>query len=159
LIRIGTKADIPAIQAVARVAWEHTYKDIMRPETRSHFLDQFYNYEALAKALELQPGGIWVATVGATVAGFIQVVPMLDKSGLEVTRLYVLPECQRQGVGGSLLSAVMVAYPETKWWALVERDDHMAVAFYVKHFFKRGRDLVLNIMGEDLAFVEFFRQG
>jgi len=159
LIRIGTKADIPAIQAVARVAWEHTYQDIMRPETRSHFLDQFYNYEALAKALELQPGGIWVATVGAQVVGFIQVVPMLDKSGLEVTRLYVLPGCQRQGMGRRLLAAVMMAYPQTKWWALVERDDHMAVAFYVKNLFSRRRDLVLNIMGEDLAFVEFFRQG
>ncbi|MBS3873280.1 MAG: GNAT family N-acetyltransferase [Firmicutes bacterium] len=159
MIRKGTKADIPAIQAVARVAWEYTYKDIMRPETRSHFLDQFYSYEALAKALELKPGGLWVATVGLQVVGFVQVVPMIDKSGLEVTRLYVLPECQRQGVGKMLLSTVMVAYPETKWWALVERDDHMAVAFYAKHLFSRRRDLVLNIMGEDLAFVEFFRQG
>ncbi|MBT9152364.1 MAG: Spermidine/spermine N(1)-acetyltransferase [Firmicutes bacterium] len=157
MIRRGTKEDIPAIQAVARMAWEHTYKEIMRPETRSHFLDQFYSYEALAKALEVQPGGIWVAEHNENLTGFIQVVPMLDHSGLELSRLYVLPTAQRQGVGQALLAAILAAYPRTKWWALVEKDDLRAVAFYKKHHFLRQRELIINIMGEDLVFIEFLR--
>lgn len=157
LIRLAEEADIPGIQAVARVAWEHTYKDIMRPQTRSHFLDEFYNYDALAKALDVRPGGIWVAVEDRSIIGFIQIVPMLDGSGLELTRLYVLPSCQRRGVGHALFSCVVDAYPASTWWALVERDDHKAVSFYLKQSFVKRRNLTLNIFGEDLAFVEFYR--
>lgn len=157
LIRLAEKADIPGIQTVARVAWEHTYKDIMRPQTRSHFLDEFYSYDALSKALDVRPGGIWVAEEDRSIIGFIQVVPMIDGSGLELTRLYVLPSYQRQGVGQALFNTAAEAYPQRNWWALVERDDSKAVAFYLKQSFTKKRDLTLNIFGEDLAFVEFYR--
>ncbi|MDP3488400.1 MAG: GNAT family N-acetyltransferase [Bacillota bacterium] len=157
MIRKAQAADIPAVQTVARVAWEHTYKDIMKPATRSYFLDEFYNYDALAKALSVQPGGIWVAEQEGKIVGFIQVVPMLDRSGLELSRLYVLPEYQRQGVGQSLLHLVAAEYSASSWWALVERDDSSAVDFYRKNGFEQRRDLILNIFGEDLNFLEFFR--
>ena len=157
MIRKAQATDIPAVQTVARVAWEHTYKQIMKPATRSRFLDEFYNYEALSKALNVQPGGIWVAEQQGIVVGFIQVVPMLDRSGLELSRLYVLPEYQRQGIGQSLLNLVAAEHPSSSWWALVERDDHSAVEFYKKNGFEQRRDLILNIFGEDLNFSEFVR--
>ncbi|KAF0197647.1 MAG: GCN5-related N-acetyltransferase [Bacillota bacterium] len=158
MIRKAQAADIPEVQAVARVAWEHTYKKIMKPATRSHFLDEFYNYNALYKALNIQPGGIWVAEQQGRVVGFIQVVPMLDRSGLELSRLYVLPHYQRQGIGQLLLNHVAAEYPSSSWWALVERDDNSAVEFYRKNDFEQRRDLILNIFGEDLNFLEFFRK-
>jgi len=155
LIRLAEMSDIPSIQMVARVAWEHTYREIMRPKTRSMFLDEFYNYEALSKALAVRPGGVWVATEGDLVVGFVQVVPMLDGTGLEIARLYVLPNYQRQGVGKLLLSAALESYPKTKWWALIERDDEKAVQFYRQQGFRKQRDLPLNLFGEELVFVEY----
>lgn len=157
MIRKAQATDIPAVQTVARVAWEHTYTKIMKPATRSHFLDEFYNYDALAKALNVYPGGIWVAEQEGKIVGFIQVVPMLDRTGLELSRLYVLPDYQRQGIGQSLLNYVMAEYPSSSWWALVERDDDSAVEFYKKNNFEQRRDLILNIFGEDLNFLEFVR--
>jgi len=155
LIRLAEMSDIPSIQMVAHVAWEHTYREIMRPKTRSLFLDEFYNYEALSKALAVRPGGVWVAAEENLVVGFVQVVPMLDGTGLEITKLYVLPNYQRQGVGKLLLSAALESYPKTKWWALVERDDDKAVQFYRQQGFRKQRDLPLNLFGEELAFVEY----
>lgn len=158
MIRRAQRDDIPAVQAVARVAWEHTYKDIMRPATRSCFLDEFYSHSALSRALELSPGGLWVAQQAGEIVGFIQVVPMLDGSGLELTRLYVLPTHQRKGIGQKLLDRVKSDYPDTSWWALVERDDTQAVVFYEKQGFERRRSLTLNLFGEDLDFVEFCQE-
>jgi len=158
VIRKANGVDIPAVQAVARIAWEHTYQDIMKPVTRSRFLDEFYSYDALAKALEVKQGGIWVAEHAGRVIGFIQVVPMLDKSGLELTRLYVLPEYQRQGVGQALLEIVEAEFLSVKWWALVEKDDDRAVAFYKKNGFAKRRELILNLFGEDLGFIEFHKE-
>lgn len=158
VIRKAQGADIPAIQTVARVAWEHTYKEIMKPATRSHFLDEFYNYDALSKAQTIEPGGIWVAERDRRVVGFIQVVPMLDGSGLELTRLYVLPEFQRQGIGQALLEQVEAQFPSFSWWTLVEHEDHGAVAFYERNGFAKRRELMLNIFGEDLRFVEFYKE-
>lgn len=155
MIRRAEMSDIPSIQMVARVAWEHTYREIMRPQTRSMFLDEFYNYEALVKALAIHPGGLWVAEAHDLVLGFIQVVPMLDGTGLEVARLYVLPKYQRQGLGKSLLDTVMAKHPNCQWWALVERDDAKAVQFYRQQGFHKQRDLTLNLFGEELAFVEY----
>lgn len=157
LIRKAQAADIPAIQTVARLAWEHTYKETMKPATRSRFLDEFYNYDALAKALKVQPGGIWVAEQQGKVVGFIQVVPMLGRSGLELSRLYVVPEHQRQGVGQSLVDLVGREYPTSSWWALVERNDNRAVEFYRKNGYEERRDLILNVFGEDLKFIELFK--
>lgn len=155
MIKMAAMSDIPSIQMVARVAWEHTYREIMRPKTRSMFLDEFYNYEALSKALALRPGGVWVVTEQEMVLGFIQVVPMLDSNGLEIARLYVLPNYQRQGLGKLLLTTAIESYPKTKWWALVERDDDKAVQFYRQQGFSKQRDLTLNLFGEELGFVEY----
>lgn len=155
MIRLAEMPDIPSIQMVARVAWEHTYREIMRPKTRSMFLDEFYNYEALSKALAVRPGGVWVAAEQDLILGFMQVVPMLDGTGLEIARLYVLPNYQRQGLGKLLLSAALSSYPNTKWWALVERDDDKAVQFYRQQGFRKQRDLTLNLFGEELGFVEY----
>ena len=156
MIRKAFEQDIPAIQAVAHTSWEHTYEGIMRPETRSQFLEEFYSYEALSRALTLPRGGIWVAEPDGTITGFLQVVPMLNKPGLELTRLYVLPEKKRQGIGGQLLAMVLSRYVDTPIWALVERDDESAMRFYHKNGFKLKRELSLNLFGEDLAFVEFY---
>ena len=155
MIRLAEMSDIPSIQMVARVAWEHTYREIMQPRTRSMFLDEFYNYEALSKALTVRPGGVWVVAEQAMLLGFIQVVPMLDGNGLEIARLYVLPNYQRQGLGKLLLSAAMEKHPKAKWWALVERDDDKAVQFYRQQGFRKQRDLTLNLFGEELGFVEY----
>ncbi|MBT9176758.1 MAG: Spermidine/spermine N(1)-acetyltransferase [Firmicutes bacterium] len=155
MIRLAAMSDIPSIQMVARVAWEHTYREIMRPKTRSMFLDEFYNYEALSKALAVRPGGVWVVTEQEMVLGFIQVVPMLDGNGLEIARLYVMPNYQRQGLGKLLLTTAIESYPQTKWWALVERDDDKAVQFYRQQGFRKQRDLTLNLFGEELSFVEY----
>jgi ribosomal protein S18 acetylase RimI-like enzyme len=156
MIRRAFVEDIPAIQAVARIAWEDTYQDIMRPQTRSQFLEEFYSTDALAKAISLSVGGIWVAERDRSVVGFLQVVAMLDKPGLELSRLYVLPERQRQGVGQDLLRFVLSQYPKQPFWALVEKDDKSAMGFYGKNAFQKKRELILNLYGEDLCFVEFY---
>ena len=157
MIRKAVPADIPAIQAVAQVAWEHTYRDIMRENTRRQFLAEFYTTEALGSALNMAPGGVWVAEEDDSVIGFVQVVPMLGKPGLELTRLYVLPEKQRSGVGQALLDEIQKQFVGNALWALVEIDDGNSVAFYEKNSFAKRRSISLNLYGEELKFVEFRR--
>jgi len=111
----------------------------------------------LGSALKVTPGGVWVAEEDDSVIGFVQVVPMLGKPGLELTRLYVLPEKQRSGVGQALLDEIQKQFAGNPLWALVEIDDGNSVAFYEKNGFARRRTISLNLYGEELKFVEFRR--
>lgn len=158
IVRRAAERDVEAIREVAHVAWEHTYSQIMKPQTRASFLAEFYTAEALRKALRVSPGGLWVAEEAGLVLGFIQVVPMLDKPGLEITRLYVLPDKQRSGVGSALLAEVTKTFSGFPFWALIESDDESAVCFYLRKGFSRRRTLSLNLYGEELRFVEFYRR-
>jgi ribosomal protein S18 acetylase RimI-like enzyme len=157
VIRQAVLADIPDILAVAHIAWENTYSEIMKPETRRQFLEEFYTPEALGKALGVRPGGIWVAEEADAVIGFAQVVPMIGKPGVELTRLYVLPEKQRAGVGQALLNHVQAHFSGQPLWALVEKDDVNSVTFFTKNRFDKRRIVSLNLYGEELKFIEFRR--
>ena len=129
----------------------------MRPETRRQFLEEFYTQEALGKALLVRPGGIWVAEEQGVVIGFAQVVPMIGKPGVELTRLYVLPDRQRGGVGQALLDHVQTDFSGQPLWALIEKDDINSVTFFAKNRFVKKRVVSLNLYGEELKFIEFHR--
>lgn len=157
MIRQAVPEDIPAIVAVAHIAWEDTFSEIMRPETRRQFLEEFYTTEALVKALSVRPGGMWVAEDQGEVIGFAQVVPMVGKPGVELTRLYVLPQRQRGGIGKALLDHVQTHFAGQPLWALVEKDDLNSVTFFAKNRFGKRRVVSLNLYGEELKFIEFHR--
>lgn len=155
IIRPATENDVQGIQHVAHVAWHVTYEGIIRPETRANILSEFYSEESLLRSLQRSGAVFFVAVEGERVVGFAQVLPRPRMvADYELTRIYVLPDWQRKGVGSKLLEAVEAALPDQRLWVIVERDNKGAVEFYEAKGFTRQRDLELPLFGENLPFVE-----
>lgn len=153
-IRKATNTDIPGIQQVAEIGWHAAYKGILRTETIENVLGEFYSEESLVHSLERHATVFLVAEADEQVVGFIQALPRPGSNDYELTRLYILPDYQRQGVGRGLLQSVEQQLSGQKIWVLVERDNHAAIAFFQAMNFKPNRAVELPVFGENLPFME-----
>ncbi len=101
-MRLACVQDAAGIAAVAQRTWQDTYADIIVPATQERFLGRWYTPAALREAIGRSESWFYVAAVGEDVIGFAQFVLRADRRG-ELTRIYVLPEWQRRGIGSQLL--------------------------------------------------------
>jgi len=130
-IRGADAPDLPGIADVARKTWLATYGGIIPDETQRQLLDRWYSAEALTRALAA-PGTFLVAERSARVVGFAQFVWRPPESA-ELTRIYVLPEHQHDGLGTKLLEAGFTACRTQgvgRVTVFVERDNVIGRTFY-----------------------------
>ncbi|MGI6358589.1 MAG: GNAT family N-acetyltransferase [Bacillota bacterium] len=153
-IRRASKSDIQGIQRVAEVTWRSAYDGVLRPDTVDNVLAEFYSEDSLKHSLEHPAVVFLVAEDNEQVVGFIQALPRPGKTDYELTRLYILPEYQRRGIGRQLQLNVEQQLDGRRLWVLVEQDIRGAIAFFHALGFTGQRTLELPIFGETLPFLE-----
>ncbi len=140
-IRPATSTDIPAIADVARETWRATYAHSVAPHNQLQLLERSYAPAALAAAIAAETSWFYVAENDAHIVGFAQFLRRADGYG-ELARIYVLPGHQRQGVGRAFLAAGAAAMERAGvpiCYVSVEVDNGAAIAFYLRHGFRRNR--------------------
>lgn len=100
-IRPAAERDTPAIQRVAREAWEQTYRILLGAEARRELVGHLYERRSLAEDIARHESLFLVATVEEGVVGFAELV-VEGRTG-EVARVAVQPPWQGRGVGTALL--------------------------------------------------------
>ena len=105
IIRLAAETDTIGIESVARCTWNTTYASIILPELQERLLGRNYSSDALEEAITQKHSWFFVATVREEVIGYAQFVmrEREDRSG-ELSRIYVLPKWQREGIGALLLA-------------------------------------------------------
>ncbi|MCZ7542156.1 MAG: GNAT family N-acetyltransferase [Anaerolineae bacterium] len=134
----ASEADIPGIQRAAEASWRATYAGIFTPDFITDFLARAYATDRLRDAIRnLRAGGLhWgflVAKEGSQIVGFCHFGNR--GPGIELYRLYVVPERWRQGVGGRLLAmmeARLAAAGVAEYFCYVHSDNRIGQAFYYK---------------------------
>ena len=98
LFREAARADLPAVQAVARAAWHDTYRTILSEDAINAFLKQAYSEGSLERTCE--EGGLWVLEVAGRVLGYVR----LRERGRVgyLNAIYLFPETQGRGYGRRL---------------------------------------------------------
>jgi ribosomal protein S18 acetylase RimI-like enzyme len=158
-IRPAQVADLPSIEAVARTTWPVAYNGIIPDEVQRRLLDSWYSPAALTRALAAQESMFLVAEWEGSVVGFAQYVRRSVES-VELTRIYVLPERQRSGIGTQLLDAGLVALAQEDVRRLtvsVERDNTVGRRFYERMGFAEVREVSQEAQGYLLELVECYR--
>jgi ribosomal protein S18 acetylase RimI-like enzyme len=158
-IRLAVAQDVVGIGNVARRTWKDTYTGIILPENQKRFLERWYTPAALEKAIGQDNSWFYVAVAERRVIGFAQFVIREGRRG-QLTRIYVLPEWQRQGVGSRLLGegvAILSAHGAEEVFAHVEKDNAKGIAFYERQGFCRGREFSMDMPEQDLELVEYAR--
>jgi ribosomal protein S18 acetylase RimI-like enzyme len=159
VVRRAEVTDLSKVEAVARATWRVAYTGIIPEEVQRQLLDSWYSPESLSRALAAPRSSFFVAESSGAVIGFAQFVRRSEQS-VELTRLYVLPDRQRSGVGRRLLDGGLAEFAGEGLKHLtvqVERDNHNGRRFYERAGFAEPRELTNDVQGYVLALVEYRR--
>jgi ribosomal protein S18 acetylase RimI-like enzyme len=151
-IRLASHADIGGICHVARETWRVTYAASVAVHNQRQILERSYAPEALAEAIDAGSSWFYVAVGASGVIGFAQFLRRIDGQG-ELARIYILPGCQRRGIGRALLSAgteAMQAAGLSRCYVSVEADNAPAITFYQRLGFRRRREHA-NFLGDQIV--------
>jgi ribosomal protein S18 acetylase RimI-like enzyme len=159
VIRRAEVADLSKVETVVRATWRVAYAGIIPDEVQRRLLDSWYSPESLSRALAAQGSSFFVAESSGNVIGFAQFVRRSGES-VELTRIYVLPDRQRSGIGMRLLDAGLTEFADEGLKLLiveVERDNGNGRRFYEQAGFADPRELTREVQGYELALVEYRR--
>src|SRR5215467_12616128 len=159
VIRRAAETDLSKVETVARTTWPVAYAGIIPDVVQRRLLDRWYSPESLRSTLAAQGSSFFVAESRGDVIGFAQFVRRSAESA-ELTRIYVLPDRQRSGIGRQLLEAGLTEFAAEGLKHLtveVERDNGPGRRFYERAGFAEPRELTRDVQGYVLALVEYRR--
>ena len=157
-IRLATENDVATIEKIARLTWQSTYSAIISPDNQEHLLGRNYAPSALVDAISQKDSWFFVATCQSTIIGFAQFLLREDKVSGELSRIYVLPEYQRYGVGGLLLKEGLTSLSGNniaRLYVVVEKDNQIGRRFYEKKGFMQVKEFVFPLKDQSLPLVEY----
>jgi len=141
-----TAADVDAVSALARVVWQVTYPSLISQAQIDAMLADRYAPERIREQLGDPRQAWWVAKQNHTLTGFAHA--LLHASGCKLDKLYVHPDSQRQGIGGTLLRTVeaWARTQQTRRLRLqVNRGNTQAIRAYVQYGFSIVESRVFDI--------------
>jgi ribosomal protein S18 acetylase RimI-like enzyme len=153
VIRRAEAADLAEMETVARATWRVAYAGIIPDHVQRRLLDRWYSPESLSLALAAHGSSFFVAESSGAIIGFAQFVRRSAQS-VELTRIYVLPERQRSGVGMRFLDTALaeLAGEGLKHLTVqVERDNGNGRRFYERAGFAEPRELTRDVQGYRLT--------
>ena len=156
-ILLACVKDATGIADVAQRTWRDTYAGIISPAAQEHFLRRWYTPTALEEAMGRSESWFYIAAAGEGVIGFAQFMMREDRRG-ELTRIYVLPEWQRQGIGSRLLKEGLEAlstHGAEEVFVHVEKDNTKGIGFYERRGFHQVQAFSLEFPEQNLDMLEY----
>ena len=130
IIRPATLADIGMVRTLLVETWHDTYDSLLGVDRVTETIDRWHAMDVLAAEAASPNASFLVACRSSEIVGHALAVEQ-DADVLLLSRLYVLPTSQRQGIGEVLLAAAVSRHPKTKRVQLVvEARNAKALAFY-----------------------------
>ena len=161
VIRRAEVMDLSKVETVARGTWPIAYAGIIPDEVQRRLLDRWYSRESLSRALAAPGSSFFVAESSGDVIGFAQFVRRSVES-VELTRIYVLPDSQRRGIGMQLLHAGLREFGAEGLKHLtveVERDNGNGRRFYERAgFCADGAEEPFDVDGVAVPEVRYVRE-
>ncbi|OLS36671.1 hypothetical protein BTR22_11650 [Alkalihalophilus pseudofirmus] len=163
MIRQAEVRDAKEIQSIAEITWKHTYKRLYSMDVIENFLQKAYEIERLKKSIQIcserNDCGFIVAEDEGQCIGFAQAVPYLD--GLELSRIYILPDSQRKGLGQLLVNKIIdiaKAAHKPHLYVYVEKENEDARAFYEREGFHTIDEIEDSALGVKSTLVKCQKQ-
>jgi len=135
VIRLATLDDIGRVRKLLVATWHDTYDSLLGVERVTRTTDEWHALDVLATQAVRPNASFLVAVQDEEVVGHAFTVEQ-EGSVLLLSRLYILPTRQRQGIGKELLRAAIRCHPgTTRVQLVVEARNIRALAFYGRHGF------------------------
>jgi ribosomal protein S18 acetylase RimI-like enzyme len=149
-IRSAVTDDIPGIRSVLAATWRDTYSSFLSEESITKVTTEWHSVPVLQAEIDGQTTFVGIAAVdGGRIVGVI--TAHSDGPRLLVSRLYLLPEFQRQGIGERMMERAYDAFPHARRVRLeVEEQNPKGRAFYDKLGFRQIGVEVADVGGTRL---------
>lgn len=147
-IKPVTPPDVPGVAALAREIWQATYPGIITQEQIDFMLEQRYGHERLYDDLEDADKWLDQAFAGPRRIGFA--FSEIYKGEFKLDKLYIHPDMQRQGVGGTLIGHVAERAKKLGYPCVilaVNKRNEKAIGSYRKYGFAVRETVVADIGG------------
>ena len=130
IIRDALAADLPAVRSLLVETWHDTYDGIYGWRRVAEITNAWHSLDALAAQLGRDSGVFLIALLGEEVVGTASARREPDRAAM-LTRLYVTPTRQGEGIGRTLLQVALACFPDAPVARLeVESQNELAIAFY-----------------------------
>lgn len=135
VIRPATPDDIGKVRSLLVATWHDTYDGLLGVERVTDTTDRWHALDVLATQSARPNASFLVALQDEEMVGHAFAVEQ-DGGVLFLSRLYIMPARQRQGIGEALLRTAMERHPgTTRVQLVVEARNAKALAFYGRHGF------------------------
>ncbi len=147
LIRSLEKRDASAVQDVALISWQHTYRDIFPDAFIKQFIQQHYDPRQIEQHVSRVEDGshcFVVAEVDEQIVGFCHLAKTED--GIQLLRMYNRPSHMRLGIGKAFLEQADMfvrSHNMPYFYCYVHEKNEIGKSFYLKNNFthKRQKDV------------------
>ncbi len=147
-IRPATDADIPLLRDLAQRIWRACYPGIITPEQIEFMLGWMYSEDEIRRQLTAEIP--WkIATLDGVPVGYLS-WQHEDDGRVKISKLYVLPQHQRQGIGRAMLDHISTqarALGASAMWMQVNKRNERAIGAYLKAGFQIEKEAVFDIGG------------
>ncbi|CDX11256.1 conserved hypothetical protein [Mesorhizobium sp. ORS 3324] len=138
-VRTASERDLAAVRALLVETWHATYDAIYGDRRVTEITDDWHSIASLRSRLTRPNSEFLVADDGKRIGGMAFASATTDPKIVLLNQLYVHPDCQRQGIGRSLLDEVEASFPEARMLRLeVEAANVSAIAFYEANGFQHA---------------------
>ncbi|TGP26903.1 MULTISPECIES: GNAT family N-acetyltransferase [unclassified Mesorhizobium] len=136
-VRTASERDLAAVRALLVETWHATYDAIYGARRVAEITDDWHSIASLRARLTRPNSEFLIADDGKRIGGMAYASATTDPKIVLLNQLYVHPDCQRQGIGQSLLDEVELSFPEARILRLeVEAANAPAIAFYEANGFR-----------------------
>jgi ribosomal protein S18 acetylase RimI-like enzyme len=138
-IRLGEPADVEAVRTLLAETWHDTYDSLIGAEKVTEITNSWHSIENLSGQLTMPDASFLVAVEDGAIVGHI-LATAKKPPFMMISRLYVLPDRQRRGIGSSLIEAAAARHPACDILHLeVEADNKKGLSFYLREGFREVR--------------------
>jgi len=129
--------EVAEIKKLLFETWTSTYSKIYSHEAIRIITSEWHSIKLLTKQIKDSSSCFIVAKEGAKIVGMCNAALTPEGAIINIQRLHVLPQYQRQGIGSKLINEVTKAFLKIHKISLeVEKQNHNAFAFYKRHGYK-----------------------
>ncbi len=147
-IRPATEADIPLLRDLAQRIWRECYPGIITLEQIEFMLGWMYSEDEIRR--QLTAAIPWeIVTLDGEPVGYFS-WQREDDGRVKISKLYVLPQHQRRGLGRAMLdhiSAQARTLGAHAVWLQVNKRNERAIAAYLKAGFHIEKEAMFDIGG------------
>ncbi len=142
---VKSECEVAAVAQLARIIWTHHFTPIIGEAQVEYMLNAIQSSAAIAEQIG---EGVEYYLLDSEKGPMGYFALSHESGSLQLSKIYVLPQKQGEGLGSFMLSFVEARCRELckdKLWLTVNRNNATAVRFYKKHGFQVVDETVKSI--------------